>query len=53
MAERLVGKYYLYQATRSIGFISPIFALFVLRDLSFTHTLLHVQNQITRRNDRA
>jgi MFS family permease len=36
MAERLVGKYYLYQATRSIGFISPIFALFVLRDLSFT-----------------
>jgi MFS family permease len=36
MAERLIGKYYLYQATRSIGFISPIFALFVLRDLSFT-----------------
>lgn len=35
MAERLVAKYYSFQVTRSIGFISPIFALFVLRDLSF------------------
>lgn len=35
MVNRFIGKYYLYEATRSIGFITPIFALFVLRDLSF------------------
>ncbi|RBI63430.1 MFS transporter [halophilic archaeon] len=36
MSSRLIGKYYLFQATRSVGFISPIFTLFVLRDVSFT-----------------
>ncbi|WP_327053215.1 MFS transporter [Halomicrococcus gelatinilyticus] len=36
MADRLIGKYYCFQATRSVGFISPIFTLFVLRDVSFT-----------------
>lgn len=35
MANRFIVKYYLYEATRSVGFITPIFALFVLRDLSF------------------
>lgn len=32
----IVRRFYAYQATRSIGFISPIFTLFLLRDLSFT-----------------
>ncbi|SEO51395.1 Major Facilitator Superfamily protein [Halogranum amylolyticum] len=33
---RLVTRYYLYQATRSAGFIYPVFTLFLLRTLSFT-----------------
>jgi MFS family permease len=32
---RLVAKYYALQATRSPGFVSPVFALFVLRDVTF------------------
>ncbi len=32
----VVRRFYVYQATRSVGFISPIFTLFLLRDLSFT-----------------
>lgn len=36
-APRVVLKYYLYRATSSVGFVSPIFTLFlILRDLSFT-----------------
>jgi MFS family permease len=34
--DRLVTRYYLYQATRSSGFIYPVFTLFLLRTLSFT-----------------
>ncbi|WP_435127315.1 MFS transporter [Halobaculum sp. D14] len=33
--RRLVRRFYLFQATRSVGFVSPVFALFVLRDLTF------------------
>ncbi|MFC6725979.1 MFS transporter, partial [Halobium palmae] len=33
--RHLVAKFYALQATRSTGFVSPIFALFVLRDVSF------------------
>lgn len=36
MPASVVRKFYLLQATRSVGFISPIFTLFLLRDLSFT-----------------
>ena len=36
MPSTVVRKFYLLQATRSVGFISPIFTLFLLRDLSFT-----------------
>lgn len=32
----LVRRFYLFQVTRSVGFISPVFALFVLRDVTFT-----------------
>ncbi|MFB6177465.1 MAG: MFS transporter [Halobaculum sp.] len=32
----IVRRFYVYQATRSVGFVSPIFTLFLLRDLSFT-----------------
>jgi len=32
---RLVARYYALQATRPTGFIAPIFALFVLRDVTF------------------
>jgi MFS family permease len=34
--RQLVRRFYVYQATRSVGFVSPVFTLFVLRDLSFT-----------------
>ncbi|WP_313691678.1 MFS transporter [Halorarum halobium] len=34
--RRLVRRFYWFQVTRSVGFIYPIFALFVLRDVSFT-----------------
>jgi MFS family permease len=36
MPSTVVRKFYLLQATRSVGFVSPIFTLFLLRDLSFT-----------------
>lgn len=36
MRDRLVGRFYLLQATRSVGFVSPIYTLFLLRDLDFT-----------------
>ncbi|MEF8800403.1 MAG: MFS transporter [Halolamina sp.] len=36
MPSRVVTKFYLLQATRSVGFISPIFTLFLLRSLNFT-----------------
>ncbi len=36
MPSSVVRKFYLLQATRSVGFIAPIFTLFLLRDLSFT-----------------
>ncbi|WP_336358367.1 MFS transporter [Haloarcula sp. CGMCC 1.6347] len=32
----LVRRYYLYRATISVGFITPIFTLFLLRTLTFT-----------------
>lgn len=32
----LVRRYYLYRATIAVGFITPIFTLFLLRTLSFT-----------------
>lgn len=32
----LIRRYYLYRATLSVGFITPIFTLFLLRSLSFT-----------------
>lgn len=32
----LVRRYYLYRATLSVGFITPVFTLFILRSLSFT-----------------
>ncbi|WP_164471674.1 MFS transporter [Halosimplex salinum] len=31
----LIRRYYLFQALAAVGFISPIFALFVLRDLTY------------------
>jgi MFS family permease len=34
--SRVVTKFYLLQATRSVGFISPIFTLFLLRTVNFT-----------------
>lgn len=34
--DAVVTKFYLLQATRSVGFISPVFTLFLLRSLSFT-----------------
>jgi MFS family permease len=36
MTRRLVGRYYAYRATLSVGFITPVFTLFLLRTLSFT-----------------
>lgn len=36
MRDSLVQRFYLLQATRSVGFVSPVFTLFLLRDLSFT-----------------
>jgi MFS family permease len=36
MPSTVVRKFYLLQATRSVGFVSPIFTLSLLRDLSFT-----------------
>ncbi|MFC5970824.1 MFS transporter [Halomarina salina] len=36
MADRLVANYYVYRATLSVGFVTPIFTLFLLRTLSFT-----------------
>ena len=36
MPSTVVRKFYLLQATRSVGFVSPIFTLFLLRGLSFT-----------------
>lgn len=36
MTSRVVTKFYLLQATRSVGFISPVFTLFLLRALNFT-----------------
>jgi predicted MFS family arabinose efflux permease len=35
MAERLVANYYVYRATLSVGFVTPVFTLFLLRTLSF------------------
>lgn len=32
----LLGRYYLYRATMSVGFITPIFTLFLLRSLTYT-----------------
>ena len=32
----LIRRYYLYRATLSVGFITPIFILFLLRSLTFT-----------------
>ncbi|WP_049888234.1 MFS transporter [Natrinema sp. J7-2] len=32
----LVRRYYLYRATLSVGFVTPIFTLFLLRSLTFT-----------------
>lgn len=32
----LIRRYYLYRTTLSVGFITPIFTLFLLRSLSFT-----------------
>lgn len=32
----LIRRYYLYRATLSVGFITPIFTLFLLRSLTFT-----------------
>lgn len=32
----LVRRYYVYRATLSLGFITPVFTLFLLRSLSFT-----------------
>ncbi|WP_049914450.1 MFS transporter [Haloterrigena salina] len=34
--EALVRRYYLYRATISVGFITPIFTLFLLQTLTFT-----------------
>ena len=34
-ATWLVRRYYLYRATATVGFITPIFTIFLLRDLSF------------------
>jgi len=34
--SRVVTKFYLLQASRSVGFVSPVYTLFLLRDLSFT-----------------
>jgi MFS family permease len=31
----LIRRYYLFQALSAVGFVSPIFALFVLRDLTY------------------
>jgi hypothetical protein len=36
MTRRSVGRYYAYRATLSVGFITPVFTLFLLRTLSFT-----------------
>lgn len=36
VSARFRAKYYGYQATQSVGFVSPIFTLFLLRTLSFT-----------------
>lgn len=37
VSERsLVGRYYAYRATTSVGFVTPVFTLFLLRTLSFT-----------------
>lgn len=37
LSERsLLGRYYLYRATMSVGFITPIFTLFLLRSLTYT-----------------
>jgi MFS family permease len=36
VTSRVVTKFYLLQATRSVGFISPVFTLFLLRSLNFT-----------------
>ena len=36
MRDAVVTKFYVLQATRSVGFISPVFTLFLLRSLSFT-----------------
>lgn len=36
MPSRVVTKFYLLQATRSVGFITPVFTLFLLRSLNFT-----------------
>lgn len=32
----VLGRYYLYRATMSVGFITPIFTLFLLRSLTYT-----------------
>lgn len=32
----LIRRYYLYRATLSVGFVTPIFTLFLLRSLTFT-----------------
>lgn len=32
----LLGRYYLYRATLSVGFITPIFTLFLLRSLTYS-----------------
>jgi MFS family permease len=33
--DRVLRRYYLFRAMAAVGFVSPIFALFVLRDLSY------------------
>ena len=34
-ARAIVRRYYLYRATATVGFVTPIFTIFLLRDLSF------------------
>ena len=34
--SRVVRRYYLYRATATVGFVTPIFTIFLLRELSFS-----------------
>lgn len=35
-ATRVVRRYYLYRATATVGFVTPIFTIFLLRNLSYS-----------------